>query len=121
MYYGFECEFNCVRGGRTERWKELHGKAIREIEPIECCGEAGDVIWWHGRTLHSAGIHHGSTVRLAVPADFQQAGRSTIPSTRPTWPADDSSKVNGLEWFKDTLPFAKDAAPQEDMWASWQI
>lgn len=60
-------------------------------------------------------------MRLAIPADFQQAGRATKPPVRPVWPMDDSSKVNGLEWFKDTLPFAEDIPPQDDMWASWHI
>ena len=122
MYRGFTDEFNCVgQNARRPEWQDLFREAISTIEPLECCGEKGDVIWWHGRTLHSAGIHHGSNVRLAIPGDFQQVGRRTTPAVRPTWPLDDSNKANGLEWFKDTLPFADVVPPQEDMWASWRI
>ena len=43
---------------------------------VDVCGL--QVIFWHGRMLHAAGLHHGDTVRFAVPADFQQAGRATV-------------------------------------------
>ena len=80
-----------------------------------------DGVRWHGRTLHSAGIHRGPTVRLAIPGDFQQANRPTLPAVRPAWPVEPDEIVNRLEWFKDTLPFADDLPPQPDMWASWAV
>lgn len=121
MYPAFEFEFN--NGTRGEAYQAAHRHAVKTIRPLECCGEAGTVIFWHGRCLHSRGIHTGRTVRLAIPGDFQQAGRETVPPVRPAFPLskDVQKKVNGLEWFKDTLPFAEDIAPQADMWASWQI
>jgi len=118
MYYGFHHEFNCSGPmNRSPAWPALHRAAISSIVPLEMCGGKGDVIWWHGKTLHSAGIHTGDTVRLAIPADFQQL-RETVPKVRPAWPLK-VDYVNNLEWFKDTLPFAEDKPPQPDMWASW--
>ena len=141
MYYGFHHEFNCSGPmNRSPANAALHRAAISSIVPVEICGEKGDVIWWHGKTLRecsrslcvffrrllfteavgctdSAGIHTGDTVRLAIPADFQQL-RETVPKVRPAWPLK-VDYVNNLEWFKDTLPFAEDKPPQPDMWASW--
>ena len=77
MYYAFEHESN---PGANPQYQEIFAKAVAEIEPVEMVGGAGDVIFWHGRMLHSAGIHHGSGVRFAIPADFQQGGRATVAS-----------------------------------------
>ena len=30
---------------RSERYKELFEQAVRTIEPVEICGDAGDVVW----------------------------------------------------------------------------
>ena len=42
------------------------------IQPIEFCGEAGDVIFCHGWVVHSAGIHEGDRIRKAVVQDFNR-------------------------------------------------
>ena len=93
--------------------------------------------------LHSAGIHHGSAIRFAAPADFQQ-DRPTV--TRPARPGGDGHYAGGhrtypddtlqediqgksekslgisMEWHKDTVTFVEDWPPHEDdMFASWQI
>ena len=65
--------------GRQARYKAVFERAVAEIEPVEVCGEAGDVVWWHGRMLHSAGIHVGDAIRFAVPADFQQDRPTVVP------------------------------------------
>ena len=73
------------------------------------CGAAGDVVYWHGRTAHSPGIHTGPGVRLAVPHDLQKArSRSAGPPTGPP-----------PEWFKDVPLYEHDRPPQEDMWEDW--
>lgn len=44
MYHAFACEFNCVgAAGRRDCYRDLHRQAVSEIEPIEICGEKGDV------------------------------------------------------------------------------
>ena len=42
MYHAFEEESN---GRRSERYKELFEQAVTTIEPVEICGDAGDVVW----------------------------------------------------------------------------
>ena len=125
MYYAFEHESNA---GANSSYEEIFNAVVDEIEPVEVCGGAGDVIFWHGRLLHSAGVHEGSVVRFAVPADFQQGGRPTVaPSDgagHKTFPDDTPERVvatHGLEWHKDTVTFVQDRPPQADMWEMWCI
>ena len=42
------------------------------IQPVEFCGTAGDVIFCHGWVVHSAGIHEGDRIRKAVIQDFNR-------------------------------------------------
>ena len=53
--------------------KPLLARVLRRIAPLELCGGPGDVVFWHGRMVHSVGQHTGERVRIAVPCDFQQA------------------------------------------------
>lgn len=43
-----------------------------EIEPVDCYGEAGDVVFWHHRLGHMAGFNYAEqpTIRQAVLYDF---------------------------------------------------
>ena len=93
---------------------------------VDVCGL--QVIFWHGRMLHAAGLHHGDTVRFAVPADFQQAGRATVTPAEgdghAAYPDDTPAEVveeHGLEYHKDTSAFVDDRPPQADMWDMWAI
>ena len=68
----------------------------------------------HGRMLHSAGIHRGSSIRFAVPADFQQDRPTIVPPSgrcpaghaaggHRTYPDDtppEMVKQYGMEWHK---------------------
>jgi len=139
LYGAFEFEFNDGRapGGEgnayVRRYKELHAEAIERIVPVEVCGDAGDVIYWHGRTLHSAGIRRGGAIRLAVPADFQQqrptltegdhkCPRGWVDGTgRGVSSGKGDSSDRGHEWFKDSVVLADDRPPQLDMWSSRRI
>ena len=90
---------------------------IRDIVPVELPGDKGDVIFWHGRTVHSAGAHFGRNIRWALFADFTH-NRETLD--------DDAHRALGLyEWFKDTRLFRNDeAVPAEgdcDMWKGWRL
>lgn len=42
----------------------------RDTQPVECYGEAGDIVFWHHRTAHMAGHNYSDTIRQAVLADF---------------------------------------------------
>ena len=39
---------------------------LRTVRPVEFCGKQGDVIFTHGWTAHSAGLHESDQVRCAI-------------------------------------------------------
>lgn len=41
-----------------------------DTRPVECWGNAGDIVFWHHRTAHMAGHNYSQTIRQAVLADF---------------------------------------------------
>lgn len=88
-------------------------RVVRTITPYELIGNAGDVIFWHGRLIHSAGIHIGKTIRWAVFGDFTQ--------DRPCLSEDEHRELGQYEWFKDTQLFKEDSSPSTNMWKSWNI
>ena len=45
-------------------------KVIAEIEPVECYGQPGDIVFWHHRLAHAAGQNYSEQIRQAVLADF---------------------------------------------------
>jgi hypothetical protein len=45
---------------------------LGNVRPLEFVGKAGDVIFCHGWTVHSAGIHEGRGIRMAVIQDFNK-------------------------------------------------
>lgn len=102
---------------------EAFGQGLRRcleaVVPVELCGEAGDVIFWHGRALRSAGVHTSAeTIRFAVFADFQleaAEGDSGLLA------AEEEEELSGQhEWFKDTRLYREDRPPcREDMWRHW--
>lgn len=88
-------------------------RVVAEIQPVELVGAAGDVIFWHGRTVHSSGIHTGDDIRWAVFADFTRDFE--------TLDADEHRALGQYEWFKDAKLFRNDALAGEDMWAGWAL
>ena len=93
------------------------GDAMREvvnsITPVEFVGNKGDVMFWHGRTAHTAGIHVGGAIRWAVFADFTES--------RDVLNSDEHRAVGQFEWFKDTKLFKVDQQIGDDMWRNWRI
>jgi hypothetical protein len=61
--------------------------------PVECHGQAGDVVFWHHRIGHSAGHNRGRRIRQAVLYDFK----------------------------KLDLEASQDLPSGDDMWADWAI
>ena len=91
----------------------LH-RVIDEIEPVEIVGGKGDVVFWHGRTVHSAGAHFGAGIRWALFADFTH--------DRPVLSDDEHRALGQYEWFKDTKLFRDDIeAEGDDMWQGWRL
>ena len=69
LYPTSEQAFNWVA---TDRSREVMDSIKREVTPVEFTGKAGDVIFCHGLVVHSAGIHEGPNIRVAVIQDFNK-------------------------------------------------
>ncbi len=88
-------------------------KVIEDIEPVELIGEKGSVIFWHGRMVHSSGIHIGSDIRWAQFADFTQ--------NREVLSDEEHRHLGQFEWFKNALLFRHDWPVSDDMWRNWKV
>jgi hypothetical protein len=75
----------------TAAYLEEIDRLNREVTPVECWGEAGDIVFWHHRTAHMAGHNYSSVIRQAVLADF----------------------------WKPELDEYRLKSPDEDMWEDW--
>jgi len=114
-----------VHGGmmsaaQADGFRRAREEILRETQPVEFTGSAGDVIFWHPRLLHSAGINRSAEqdapcVRVIVPCDYQRAGRDYF---------DDQTFGPGAEfqWWIDVRNFHGDEPPTADnMWDDWAI
>lgn len=114
----------CYSAYISERHEETFQKVFREIlrsvPPLEFCGGPGDVVFWHSRLIHSAGINYSAEtstprVRLVVPCDFQHSGLSYY---------DDDGLGPGpkAQWWVCTRHFKEDIPPtEENLWHDWMF
>ncbi len=110
MFGAHELEANfSATGAYRDRMREV----IDTIEPYELCAPQGSVIFWHGRTVHSAGLHAGDDIRWALFGDFSH--------DRPVLDADEHRALGQYEWFKDTKLFRDDHPVTDDMWRHWKL
>ena len=68
---------------QAEPFRAAKEQTLRETIPLEFTGSAGDVIFWHPRALHSAGINRSAElgapmVRPIIPCDFQRDGLTSV-------------------------------------------
>ena len=94
-------------------FRDAMRRVVAEIEPVEFAGGKGDVIFWHGRAVHSAGVHLGDSIRWAVFADFTLDREILSP--------EEHKRIGQFEWFKDAKRFAEDAPVGENMWRGWRL
>lgn len=105
-------------GVQAQAFLAAREQVLVDTRPIEFAGEAGDVMFWHPRCLHSAGINHSAELgrpllRIVVPCDYQLTGRDYF---------DDKEFGPGEDymWWIDTRNFKEDVPPKaENMWADW--
>jgi|GEM_PF-1491318 len=74
--------------GEWDYTRRYHDQA----DPYEVSGDAGTVVLWHSRLLHSRGINTGEDVRIAAIKRFQREGeddtvRDAAPNLFKYWPA----------------------------------
>ena len=75
----------------TPEYEAELARVIEDTEPVDCCGEAGDVVLWHHRLAHAAGHNHTDVMRQAVLYDFT----------------------------KTDLDDCRRDPPQDEMWRDW--
>ena len=70
---------------------ELYGQYAAEAGPVmrfgdacEIVAEKGAVVFWHGRSVHSPGIHTGDDIRWAMFADFDVCSACSVPKKSET-------------------------------------
>eukprot|EP00928_Gymnodinium_smaydae_P039982 TRINITY_DN27199_c0_g2_i1.p1 TRINITY_DN27199_c0_g2~~TRINITY_DN27199_c0_g2_i1.p1 ORF type:complete len:382 (-),score=29.76 TRINITY_DN27199_c0_g2_i1:227-1372(-) len=69
LYFAHEEDSNW--SPRGDALGEAEDLCMRSIAPLEIPGKAGDVIFWHGRLLHSPGVHlNQDRIRFAVFGDL---------------------------------------------------
>lgn len=129
----------------TEASKEAMDHIKANVQPIEFCGKAGDVIFCHGWVVHSAGIHEGDRIRKAVVQDFNRirershmrwtaAGKNggerincrmdgvfEIFDDQGDDPADGMREVTN-QWIMDSNEFVLSQQPPfDDMFEEWNL
>ncbi len=88
-------------------------EVIETIEPLELIGKKGSVIFWHGRTVHSSGIHTGNSIRWALIDDFTE--------NLEVLSEEEHKEAGQYEWFKNARLFRQDRPVTDDMWRNWNI
>ncbi len=94
-------------------FKTTLARVAREIEPLEVVADAGAVIFWHGRCVHSSGIHTADTIRWALFDDFTE-DRAVLGEA-------EHRAAGQYEWFKNAKLFADDHAVGDNMWRHWRL
>ena len=97
----------------TDKFQASLKEVVDSITPVEIAGEAGDVIFWHGRCVHSAGIHVGDRIRWAVFGDFMRDAELLTP--------DEHKECGQFEWYKDTPLARHDQEISGHMWRNWRL
>ena len=101
-----------------DEYKESFKKILNDTSPVEFIGNAGDVVFWHPRLIHSAGINRTGqsdtpAVRLAIPCDFQREGKTYFDD-------DDLGPSVHQQWWVNTRHFREDIPPQKNnLWSDW--
>jgi hypothetical protein len=103
---------------QTEGYARARDSALNEITPMEFPGQAGDVIFWHPRMIHSGGVNRSAeldrpALRLIVPCDYQRADRTFY-----------DNLIEGPgpnhQWWVDTRNYKEDVPPTPDnIWDAW--
>ena len=117
--------WNTVHGGmiaddRREGFRAARDAVLRDITPLEFTGNAGDVVFWHPRAVHSAGVNYSAdgdhpTVRVIVPCDYQRDGMTYY---------DDEEYGPGqkYQWWVDTRNYREDIPTTADnIWSDWAV
>ena len=109
-----------ITGPNVDRYPRMRDEVLNDTTPVEFSGHAGDVVFWHPRMLHSAGVNYSAEdkdpiVRILVPCDYQRIGLSYY---------DDLQHGPGpmYQYWVDTRNFREDVLSTEsNMWSNWNL
>ena len=87
LYHAFTTQY---RHERAENFDACIDQ-INLVTPVDCHGDAGDIVFWHHRLGHAAGHNRSRQIRQAVLYDFR----------------------------KKDIEQTVDVPPHEDMWHDW--
>ena len=143
LYPTSEQAYNWVA---TDASRDAMDAIKQDVVPLEFVGEPGDVLFAHALMVHSAGIHEGDNIRMAVIQDMNRsrqrthmrwtaAGKNGAPRVHcdmdgcfrfPTDntdddPADGDREVTN-QWIMDSNEFVESRVPpHEDIFAEWNL
>ena len=110
-----------MSAARGDGFREARDAVLRDITPVEFSGSAGDVVFWHPRMLHSAGVNYSADpgrkpiVRLVIPCDYERAGFTYFDD-------DEFGPGEQYQWWVDTRNFREDVpATADNIWHGWAI
>ena len=107
-----------IAESKSEGFRLTRDQVLRDTDPVEFTGHAGDAIFWHPRILHSAGVNYTAssdapTVRIIVPCDYQRAGRTYVDNL-------DHGPGPVYQWWVNTRNTVKDVESlSTNMWDEW--
>ena len=109
-----------ITGARVAGYEQTRNEVLANTVPAEFTGSCGDVVFWHPRLIHSAGVNRSfdagePVVRVVVPVDYQSNGQKYV---------DDLEYGPGpiYQWWVDTRNFEEDKrSTAENIWDSWSI
>lgn len=109
-----------ITGSNVQDYPKVRDQILMDTTPVEFSGKAGDVVFWHPRLLHSAGVNCSAEegnpiVRVLIPCDYQRAGLSYY---------DDLEFGPGpmYQYWVDTRNFREDVrATPSNMWSDWNV
>ena len=118
--YWDSCYSAHISEQHQDTFQSEYRSILRTVTPLEFCGNAGDVVFWHPRLIHSAGVNYSAEdddprVRFVVPCDFQHAELDFY---------DDEKLGPGenVQWWVTTRHFREDIAPTaENLWHDWSF
>jgi hypothetical protein len=114
------CFGSSITDSRVRAYRKRRDEILSDTVPVETHGHPGDVIFWHHRLLHSAGINRTADagcpiVRIIVPCDYQRGDKSFFDDN-------EYGPSEKYQWWIDTRNYREDVAPTAtNLWAEWSI
>lgn len=116
--YWDTCYSAYISDQHKDEFQRVFREILSSVPPLEFCGEAGDVVFWHSRLIHSAGVNYSAEtsrprIRFVVPCDFQHSGLDYFDD-------DDLGPGPSAQWWVCTRHWREDIPPTAtNLWHDW--